>query len=175
MKFFPDLTSYYSVSCVAYFQQKKSPLAEGRAACSEILRSDEVTLHVTSLVSRHNDTLASCRDICNVSPGSKFDSRGAVLSDKWHNYLEFVSLVSPSEWMLIIRLSFHSSANQKASHILNWPMTVELHWQKLISITSWKFGWRRALLGSLSPCLPLPTSCNESVRWQPVTASSEVV
>lgn len=54
----------------------------------------EVTLHVTSLVSRHNDTLASCRDICNVSPGSKFDSRGAVLSDKWHNYLEFVSLVS---------------------------------------------------------------------------------
>ena len=35
-----DFTFYYSISCVVYFQQKKSPLLEGRAACSEILCSE---------------------------------------------------------------------------------------------------------------------------------------
>ena len=40
-----DLNSYYSMSCVVYFQQKKSPLAEGRAACSEILSSGRKAEH----------------------------------------------------------------------------------------------------------------------------------
>ena len=60
--------------------QKPSPCLRGSGygEMSVCPHCHEDALHVTSRVSWHNDTGASCRDICNVSPGSKFDSRSAV-------------------------------------------------------------------------------------------------
>ena len=69
--------------------------------------------------------------------------------------------------MLIIKVSNPPPQPIRGGDLLNWPIKAENPWQLLAPLTSWKFGWGRALLGSLSPCLPLPTSCNESVRWQP--------